>query len=370
MTLKKVSLWGATFSVAMLGASTSALAVPAIYDPLAAPPLMYPPSALNPPAAPVFPFRSAERGAICLSEALLSTVAAHISAKGCAQAAAGGTLLNVDNTNNATGAIAAIADDEVASFPVTIKVDTNGKGTLTMSGGVGGLTNIELDNELVDVRATRGVKCLLSSPKSVGQYTLQGTPFNGFEGLMTWNSNSAVLIGQAPKIGIGKDWYAETIVKDFYNLKSITSPYVPRGPVAIPPVATVTNPVTLADIQLPGNPNGAAILAVTAPENINGDWGLEAIMKHPYSGETYDDLGYPRSKWWQQSLHWNANGVGGGTQMKKTRLYPTYCNVELNVWGSDFASGFNETGTLRITAATPSTAGIPPAEPNLGLNNP
>jgi len=328
MSLKKVCLYGATLSVAILGSASAMAEIE--YDERALFPSIYAPlNATNGapaiPAAPKFPFVNAERGAICLAEALLSTVASQISVTGCAGFAGGtgSSTLEVPPGSGKTGS--------VAKFQVTVDVKPDGAGTLKMTGGVGGITNIEIDNVMVDSKFTqRGIKCQLSSPKNSGQYQIQGLAFNGFEGLMTWNKNNTILVGAADRIGIGHDWYAESIIKDFY---------------AVDAAANVG--LEMAD--------GTLLAAI--PENTNADWGLEAIMKHPSAEEANNDLGFPRSKWWQQSLHWNANGVIGGTHMIKTRLVPSACTMELNLWGADFASGFNEKGMLRVTTLLPQVPG-------------
>jgi len=368
MNLKKVSLYGATLSVAMLG-SVAVSALPIQYDPLAALPLLYPPHNIATPTAPKFAFATAERSAICLEEALLSTMAAYISVKGCDTVAAGGTATDVDG-NAGTPPV------PVNSFSVNVSVDNAGTGKLTLSGVA---TNIEINNTLVDARPARGIKCNLSAPKNTGLFNIQGLPFNGLEGLFSWNKPNSILVGSLSRIGVGHDWYAENIVKDFYNIYGAGA-YAPGEAVPavgfkFPDTATLalTGGNTIPQFTFPAIQlvdKAGAVVTTIIPENVNGDWGLEAILKHPSSGESYDDIGYPRSKWWQQSLHWNANGVAGGTHMKKTRLVPSLCTMELNLWGSDFASNYNQSGTFKVTTQAPGTATYPtaPVGPgNVGL---
>lgn len=252
------------------------------------------------PGAPVFPVVHTERAAICLAEAMLNTLSAYISSKGCATAA--------------------------GTYYLNINVKYDGKGAATLSGAaVNQITWFKLRSTLVDPTSYLGMKCNISTPKT-GLSIIQNIPLRGYQGLYSWNDSGTILIGDVTHIGIDKVSYEDRVSKNFYALD--------------------VDPATGKPTYIPTGPDGASLIGTT-PANAN--WGMETLIKHPFNDEKYAELGYPRSTWWQRSLYWDGGSVQGGLQIVKNRLYPSACQMELNIWGYDFPDSLDENGTVTIS---------------------
>jgi hypothetical protein len=245
----------------------------------------------NPPAPT---FKKSARQAICAAEAVLSLLATYYS--------------DIKACENVT---------------YNLSIDTSRSPSTAILSALQGAstTDLQLKASMIDDSGSfrYGDKCQVTVVDS--HNTIFGTPVSGYTGNMSWGAGNRIMDGTAYRFNMGSrgDRYDEVIIKDFFHDAS----------------------------SFIHQPDGQ-------PFEVDYDWGLEAINKHPFDVktlETDNTFGSPISKWYQKSMHLDPDGDPGELHMKKFRLLPNprcVFHLDLASTPNDSLEIFAESGTVKV----------------------